>query len=67
MPRDYKLYLEDILEAVERVSSYVQNISTREQFVAERMRVDAVLYWDVVQNKLPELHVEVAELLKHEP
>ncbi len=44
MSRDYKLYLEDILEAIQRINGYLQNIASSDQFVAEQMRVDAVLY-----------------------
>jgi uncharacterized protein with HEPN domain len=112
MPRDYRLYLEDILEAAQKVNSYLQGV-TFEQFGEETMRLDAVLHnllvigeavksvppdvrenypavewrkiaglrdiiaheyfginleivWDVVHNKLPELHTLVAEILEQE-
>ena len=42
MSRDYDAYLEDIREAVDRIQEYVQGI-TRDAFVAERMRFDAVI------------------------
>jgi uncharacterized protein with HEPN domain len=42
MPRDYKLYLEDILEAVEKIERYAAGVSLQE-FGADSMRVDAVL------------------------
>ncbi len=42
MSRDYKLYLEDILAAIEKTESYVREISY-EQFKLDDMRRDAVL------------------------
>jgi uncharacterized protein with HEPN domain len=42
MSRDYRLYLEDILEAVEKIGRYLQGVSFQE-FGGDSMRVDAVL------------------------
>jgi len=42
MPRDYRLYLEDILEAVTKIESYLEGVSWQE-FAEDSMRVDAVL------------------------
>ena len=42
MPRDYKVYLEDTLEAIEKVVRYTSGLS-KETFSADPMRVDAVL------------------------
>ena len=42
MPRDFRLYLEDILEAIRKIERYVEGVSF-EKFVADSMRVDAVL------------------------
>jgi len=42
MPRDLRLYLEDILEACERVASYTEQVDFA-SFAADRMRVDAVV------------------------
>ena len=42
MSRDYDIYLEDILEAIDRVQEYVRDIP-RAEFEADRMRVDAVI------------------------
>ena len=42
MSRDYDVYLEDILEAVDRIQEYVQDIP-RDAFEADRMRFDAVI------------------------
>lgn len=42
MPRDSRLYLEDILEACERIASYTAQIDLH-SFAADRMRVDAVV------------------------
>lgn len=42
MPRDYRLYLEDILEAVTKIESYLEGVSFQD-FAKDTMRVDAVL------------------------
>ena len=109
MPRDYKLYLEDILDAIQKIEEYVQGLTYRE-FRESSLRVDAVLYnleiigeavkhipesirakhpyiewrkiaglrdiiaheyfeislgiiWDVLENKLPDLRVQIASML----
>lgn len=42
MSRDYKLYLQDMLEAVEKIEGYLEGISFQ-QFTEDDMRRDAVL------------------------
>lgn len=42
MPRDYRLYLDDILEAVTKIEGYLEGVSLQE-FAEDSMRVDAVL------------------------
>ena len=42
MPRDSKVYLEDILEAIERILRYTRGLS-RETFAADEMTLDAVV------------------------
>ena len=42
MSRDYDIYLDDILEAIDRIQEYVEDI-TRDVFAADRMRFDAVI------------------------
>jgi len=42
MPRDSKVYLEDILEAVRRIRSYTAGLS-RPSFVNDKKTVDAVI------------------------
>lgn len=42
MRRGYKLYLEDILESVNNVQSYVGNASF-EELIRDRMRLDAIV------------------------
>ena len=42
MPREYKLYLSDILTAIERIESYVQALNF-DAFRANNMIVDAVI------------------------
>lgn len=113
MPRDYKLYLEDILSAIEKIEAYTQGVSF-EQMQQQGMLVDAILHnleiigeaakhvpdalrlrhpevewrkisglrdivaheyfgisleivWDILQNKLPELRVQVTQMLEEQP
>lgn len=42
MPRDYRLYLEDILEAIARIERYTSGVDFA-LFSADEMRVDAVV------------------------
>ena len=110
MSRDYKLYLEDVIEAIEKIEAYTSNVSF-EQLRENSMLVDAILHnleiigeaskhlpeelkanspaiewrriaglrdiiahhyfgisleivWDIIQNKLPDLKLEVTRLLK---
>jgi len=42
MSRDYRLYLEDILEAAQKVENYIEGL-TFQQFTKDEMRLDAVL------------------------
>jgi uncharacterized protein with HEPN domain len=41
MPRDYRLYLEDILEAIARIERYTNTLDFA-AFRADEMRIDAV-------------------------
>ena len=42
MSRIYSLYLQDVLVAAERISSYIENVSQSE-FEMDQMRIDAVI------------------------
>lgn len=42
MSRDSDMYLEDILEAINRIQEYLQDV-TRETFETDRLRIDAVI------------------------
>ena len=42
MSRNYSLYLQDILVAIDRIDSYLEGV-TREAFETEQMRLDAVI------------------------
>lgn len=43
MPRDYRLYLEDILRAAQSIEEYLLGVHSFDNFCADKMRVDAVL------------------------
>ena len=42
MSRTYSLYLQDIVEAADRIASYVEGV-TRSEFETDQMRIDAVI------------------------
>jgi uncharacterized protein with HEPN domain len=42
MPRDYKVYLEDIIEAISKIERYVANLSF-EEFTRNEMVIDATI------------------------
>lgn len=42
MPRDFEVYLEDILQAITKTRNYVAG-ATRESFAQDSMRIDAVI------------------------
>ncbi len=42
MPREYELYLEDMLDAVDKIHLYLQGV-TRDELDRDGMRLDAVL------------------------
>ncbi len=112
MPREYKLYLRDMLEAGEKIEAYVQGMD-QAQFQQDGQVIDAVLFnlyvigeaarnipediknkypevawrqinalrniiahvyfgvnleriWDIVQNDVPRLKVEIPPLLEEE-
>ena len=42
MSRNYNLYLQDIVEAADRIASYIEGMA-RSEFEADQMRIDAVI------------------------
>ena len=42
MKRDYRLYIDDILEAIKNIEEYVRGLNL-EEFVQDRKTVDAVI------------------------
>ena len=42
MSRDYEIYLEDILGAINRIQAYMLGI-TRTEFETDRMHIDAII------------------------
>lgn len=61
MKRTYKLYLRDILEAIERVESYVEG-STFEQFTKNTLVVDAVVRnFEIIGEAAKHIPIDVKE------
>jgi uncharacterized protein with HEPN domain len=42
MPRDFEVYLEDLLKAIAKIRTYVAGV-TRQSFAQDSMRIDAVV------------------------
>lgn len=70
MPRDSRVYLEDILTASARIRSYVGDMGV-DAFRQDGKTVDAVvrnldldIIWDIVANKLPSFTERVRLLLE---
>lgn len=42
MPRNYKIYLDDILDSIEKIDEYLKGVSLNE-FLQDQMRQDAVI------------------------
>ena len=42
MPRDFEVYLEDILQAISKIRNYTAGV-TRKSFAQDSMRIDAVV------------------------
>ncbi|ODS38704.1 MAG: hypothetical protein A7316_07395 [Candidatus Altiarchaeales archaeon WOR_SM1_86-2] len=42
MPREYKVYIKDILESIEKIEGYIEDVSF-DEFVGDGLRQDAVL------------------------
>ncbi len=42
MPRDYKVYLDDIAQAIRKINSYLSSLN-QEQFAADERTIDAVV------------------------
>ncbi len=81
MPRDYKLYLEDMLEAIEKIQAYTEGVSL-EKLQSNGMLQDAILHNleiigeaakhvpDELKAKTPEMEwrkiVGLREIIAHE-
>ena len=71
MPRDYRVYLDDIIEAAEHeeVRSRHPDIEwkkiagLRDILVHEYFGIDVDIVWDVVANKLPDLKLQIEKIL----
>jgi len=42
MPRDFEVYIEDILQAIAKIRDYVEGL-TRQSFAQDNLRIDAVV------------------------
>ena len=59
MPRDYKLYLRDLLEASERIQEYTKNMSLND-FERSNITIDAVVHnLEVIGEAARKLPLEI--------
>ncbi|MEM2380709.1 MAG: HepT-like ribonuclease domain-containing protein [Candidatus Nezhaarchaeales archaeon] len=59
MPRDYKVYLEDVLEAIAKIERYVANLSF-EEFTRNDMVVDATIRnFEIISEAIKRIPEEV--------
>ena len=59
MPQDYKVYLEDILVAIDKIATYTEGL-TFEEFRNNTLRFDAVLYnLEIVGEAVKHVPVEI--------
>jgi len=59
MPRDYKVYLEDVLEAITKIERYVANLSF-EEFTRNDMVVDATIRnFEIISEAIKRIPEEV--------
>ena len=66
MPRDYRLYLDDILDSIRKVETYLKDM-TFEQFADDQMRIDAVvrnleIIGEAVKNISPEIQAKYPQI-----
>jgi uncharacterized protein with HEPN domain len=61
MKRTYKLYLNDILEAIERIEQYTRGLSFKD-FSTNSMRIDAVVRnFEIIGEAAKQIPIEIKE------
>jgi uncharacterized protein with HEPN domain len=68
-PREWRIRLEDILEAISRIEEYTRGLEF-EAFAGDRLRSDAVILrivWDTLRSDLPALREQLQRVLDQEP
>ena len=73
--RDYTLFLEDVLSAIEKIERYTKNL-TFEKLCENDMAIDATTpyyfgidleaVWDTIKNNLPSLKKNIMKALQSE-
>lgn len=59
MPKDYKIYLDDILDSIEKIESYTKNISCKE-FSKNNLVIDGVIRnLEIIGEAVKKLPLEI--------
>lgn len=67
MPRDYKVYLDDIIDAIDRIESYVEGMDY-DAFSEDRKTIDAVIRnLEIIGEAVKNLPIETKEKIKSIP
>jgi len=62
MSRDYKVYFDDILAAIRKVTEFTAGL--RDILSHRYFEIDPDIIWDIVRNKLPLLRTQVQRILE---
>lgn len=66
MPRDLRLYLTDILDAIARIEQYLQDIQDLEQFKQDTRTMDALLHnFTVIGEAVKNIPAEMRQKHDH--
>ncbi|MEW6002142.1 MAG: DUF86 domain-containing protein [Nitrospirota bacterium] len=67
MKRDYRLYIDDILEAINKIEKYTEGM-TMEDFLRDRKSIDAVTWnFQIIGEAVKHIPPEVREKYPHVP